>query len=111
MMYSQGDILLVPIPFTDLTSVKKRPVVVISKDTYNSQTEDIIVAAVTSNIRGIKYEEIFDNEDMSEGKIPTISCIRTDKIYTLSKEIILKKYGKISSGKIEKIVIKICDLF
>jgi mRNA interferase MazF len=41
-MYKQGDILLVPIPFSDLTSSKKRPVLVLSNSEYNSQTEDML---------------------------------------------------------------------
>jgi mRNA interferase MazF len=36
-MPEQGDILLVPIPFTDLSSQKRRPVIVISNDAYNKQ--------------------------------------------------------------------------
>jgi len=34
-MPNQRDILLIPIPFTDLTSQRRRPVVVISNDEYN----------------------------------------------------------------------------
>lgn len=49
-MYSQGDILLIPIPFTDLSSSKRRPVLVISNNEYNSRTDDIIVTAITSSI-------------------------------------------------------------
>jgi len=33
-MPEQGDIVLIPIPFTDLSSQKRRPVIVISNDTY-----------------------------------------------------------------------------
>lgn len=37
-MYKQGDILLISIPFSDLSSNKKRPVLVLSNDDYNSKT-------------------------------------------------------------------------
>lgn len=49
-MHKQGDILLIPIPFTDLTSSKRRPVLVVSNDEYNKVTRDIVVAAITSNL-------------------------------------------------------------
>ena len=37
-MHEQGDIVLIPIPFTDLSSQKRRPVIVISNDAYNRET-------------------------------------------------------------------------
>jgi mRNA interferase MazF len=46
--YSFGDIILVPFPFTDQTSTKKRPAVVISSDVYNQEHPDLIVMAITS---------------------------------------------------------------
>ncbi len=109
-MYEQGDILLVPIPFSDLTSMKKRPVLVLSNNIYNKQTEDIIVAAITSNIRGVNYEVLIDEEDMIKGTLPRISCVRSDKIYTLSKEIIVKKYGRLTNSKIQDVIIKINEI-
>ena len=33
--YNFGDVVLVPFPFTDQTTNKKRPAVVISSDVYN----------------------------------------------------------------------------
>jgi len=48
-MPEQGDVLLIPIPFTDLSSRKRRPVIVISNDAYNRRTADIVVVAMTSN--------------------------------------------------------------
>jgi mRNA-degrading endonuclease toxin of MazEF toxin-antitoxin module len=47
-MPEQGDIVLIPIPFTDLSSQKRRPVIVIINDTYNQRTADIVVVAMTS---------------------------------------------------------------
>jgi mRNA interferase MazF len=43
-----GDVILVPFPFTDQSSSKKRPAVVISTDRYNAQRPDFIIMAITS---------------------------------------------------------------
>jgi mRNA interferase MazF len=48
--YRQGDILLVPFPFTDQTGVKQRPAVVLSSDQYNRNHPDVILAPITSQI-------------------------------------------------------------
>lgn len=100
MMYKQGDIVLIPVPYSDLTSQKRRPVLIISGDIYNKSTDDVIVAAITSNIRGNKNEIVFDNDNMIIGKLQKESCIRPDKIYTLSKSIIIKKFGEIEEKKV-----------
>ncbi len=41
------DIVLVPFPFTNLKSAKRRPALIISPGTYN-QYEDIVIAFITS---------------------------------------------------------------
>jgi mRNA interferase MazF len=48
--YKFGDIILVPFPFTDQTSTKKRPAVVISSEEYNSSRADLIIMAITSRL-------------------------------------------------------------
>lgn len=92
-MYKQGDILLIPIPFTDLTSSKKRPVLVLSNDDYNNKTEDIIVAAITSNLAEKDYIVMLSGNDLEQGTLKADSCIRVDKIYTLSQNIVISKFG------------------
>ena len=64
MMYKQGDILLIPIPFSNLTASKKRPVLVLSNSKYNDKTEDIIVIAITSNLQSKDYSVRFTNNDL-----------------------------------------------
>ena len=87
-MYKQRDILLIPIPFTDLTSSKRRPVLVLSNDDYNSKTGDIIVAAITSNLTSKNYSILITNSDLLEGNLKMDLYIRVDKIYTLTLNIV-----------------------
>ncbi|UJF33830.1 type II toxin-antitoxin system PemK/MazF family toxin [Paenibacillus hexagrammi] len=94
-MLSQGDIVLIPIPFSDLTSQKRRPVLVLSNSDYNQRYQDVIVAAITSNVADREYQVIITNEDMTEGELKVISAVRADKIYTLSQSIVIKKFGKL----------------
>jgi len=96
-MLKQRNIVLVPIPFTDLSSIKRRPVVIISGDSYNNINNDIVVAAITSNT-GYRsdYTILINSDNLSEGILPKQSIIRCDKIYTISKEIIVKNFGELS---------------
>jgi PemK-like, MazF-like toxin of type II toxin-antitoxin system len=41
--YSFGDVLLVPFPFTDQTTGKQRPAVVVSSNDYNFNRPDIVL--------------------------------------------------------------------
>lgn len=109
-MYRQGDILLIPIPYSDLTSNKKRPVLVLSNDDYNTKTEDIIVAAITSNITSKEYSILILNKDMQEGNLHVNSCIRVDKIYTLSQSIVIKKFGAVKPEIIINVKEKLREL-
>ncbi|MEX0718785.1 MAG: type II toxin-antitoxin system PemK/MazF family toxin [Planctomycetaceae bacterium] len=43
-----GDVVLVRFPFTDLSSHKKRPAVVVSPASYSAKHGDLIVVALTS---------------------------------------------------------------
>ena len=49
--FNSGDIILVPFPFTDQSTSKKRPAVIISSAAYNATRPDLIIMAVTSQIK------------------------------------------------------------
>ena len=51
MTYKTGDVVLVSFPFTSLSTTKKRPAVVVSCLDYQSNRPDIILLAITSQIR------------------------------------------------------------
>ena len=49
--FSFGDVVLVPFPFTDQSGTKKRPAVVVSSHGYNTSRRDIVIMAITSQVR------------------------------------------------------------
>lgn len=51
MAYSFGDVVLVPFPFTDQSGGKKRPAVIVSSSSYNSSRRDLVIMAITSQVR------------------------------------------------------------
>lgn len=110
MQPKQRDILLIPIPFTDLQSTKRRPVLVISNDTYNNESHDLVVVAITSNLQPRVFGITLEQPDMEEGSLQRTSSIRVDKIYTLSKEIVVKRFGRITSKKYHSVIQAIDDL-
>ena len=46
-----GDVVLVPFPFTSQTASKRRPAVVVSNRAYSVARPDLIVMAITSQLR------------------------------------------------------------
>lgn len=100
----QRDILLIPIPFTDLQSVKRRPVVVLSNNRYNRSKNDVIVAAITSNVQTNEYGIVIDHLDVEQGNLRHQSMVRTDKIYTLNQQIILKRFGRLKLQKYHEVI-------
>ena len=49
--YSRGDVVLVGFVFSDETGRKLRPAVVISAPAYQRARQEVVVAAITSNVR------------------------------------------------------------
>lgn len=98
---NQGDIVLVPFPYTDLSATKTRPALIISKTKY---PEDVILVAITSkkNESGLQIEDA----DLANGLLPLISFIRIDKVVTLKKSIIKKRVAILKPGACSKIVAK-----
>jgi mRNA interferase MazF len=94
-MPEQGDIVLVPVPFTDLSSQKRRPVIVISNDAYNRTAADIVVVAMTSNPAVSPFSLPIASVDLVEGTLNRPGMVRVDKVYTLAQSIVVKKFGKV----------------
>lgn len=95
----RGDIVLVPFPFSDQTTIKKRPAVIISSDAYNNLSADCIIMAVTSQISKVSGVGECLIEDWSGAGLLKPSAIKS-AISTIEQRLILKKLGSLSPGDI-----------
>lgn len=103
IQFKQGEIVIVPFPFSDLSGTKQRPVLIISNNDYNNTCEDVITCGITSNKKESRYAIIIDNKNLIEGQIPLQSSIKIDKLFTLEKTIIIKKIGRINKETFDKV--------
>ncbi|MFN8537560.1 MAG: type II toxin-antitoxin system PemK/MazF family toxin [Thermomicrobiales bacterium] len=51
MAFQRGDVILVPFPFSDQQTSKVRPAVVVSSADYHAEEPDLLLAAITSQLR------------------------------------------------------------
>ena len=100
-MYNFGTIVLIPFPFTDLSSSKLRPALIVSK---KNNSEDIIVAFISSNINEKGNGIFLDQKDavFEASGLKNSSVIRLDKIATLDKKIILGELGSLPLDFLKK---------
>lgn len=105
----QGDIVLVPVPFTDLSSHKRRPVVILSSDRYNGASEDFIVVAMTSAPSRSRWSLSITNEGLSAGRLNRPGTIRVDKIYTLAQALIVNRFGSVNDDVMARVRATLAD--
>jgi mRNA interferase MazF len=92
--YEFGEIVLVPFPFTDQTAAKKRPAVVVSSPAYNRQRADIILVAITSQVRASPTVGEVPITKWKEAGLAVPGVIKP-VISTLKKQLVIKKLGRL----------------
>ncbi len=102
-MYKQGEIIIVPFPFTDLSDKRQRPVLVLSKEEDNKLFGDIVTCGITSNLKNSKYSVLIDNFSLENGSIPRKSRIKINKLFTLDKKTIKKSVARVNKETFEKV--------
>ena len=94
--YCRGEVLLLPFPFTDLSSTKRRPAVVLSTDAYNARHLDVIVAPVTSNASGRQPHDCAISEWSAAG-LAKPSLVK-GIIGTVEQSRIIRRLGSLTAA-------------
>ncbi len=105
IMYNQREIILVPFPYSDLSSLKRRPVLVISNNNYNKNYPDILVTVITSNLYKDDYSVELQNNDLEVGVLPEQSIIKCHKLFTIDQSQVLKRFSIVSEKKFDEVIV------
>ncbi len=111
--YRQGDLILLPFPFTDLSSVKRRPALIVSPARYHLLTDDIILVALTSQVPPSlsEFDMLVTPRDMAIGYLPKPSVIKVGKIFTAHRDLLVKRVGRLRKDSLSKILERLQGLF
>ena len=102
-----GDVVLAPLPFTDLSEIKVRPTVVVA----DVGTQDWILCQITSRSpAGDRYIPIGPT-DMSRRRLRRRSWVRPDRLYTVNDRVFRHTVGRLSSSKHAEIAAAVRSLF
>lgn len=105
MTCSRGDLVLIPFPFSDLQATKKRPVLALTSPDRHG---DFICLAVTS-VPQPSPNILIDTTNLSTGSLPKVSWVRVDKVFTLDHRLMIKEFGRLNNGSLNRILAVLCD--
>jgi len=95
MLFEFGDIVLVPFPFTNQAASKKRPAIVVSSRSYNSTKPDVVVMAVTSQLRpSPEFGEVWIDRWREAGLLKP-SAVKP-VFATLEQLLVIRSMGRIA---------------
>ena len=89
MSFSRGEVVLLPIPFTDLTSRKVRPAVVVG---HSSHAGDLFVVPISSVLQNVDL--VLQGWRAAGLNVP---CGVKSQIATVEDRLVLKSVGVLSA--------------
>ncbi len=93
--YDFGSVVLVPFPFTDQSTTKRRPAVVVSSDAYHRERPDLIILAVTSQARPQPALGETAVTQWKEAGLPRPSVVKP-VVATIERGLVLRKLGRLA---------------
>ncbi len=107
--YKFGDVVLVPFPFTNQSTTKKRPAIIISSEDYNRCKPDLILIAVTSNAKtDLQFGEVFIDEWSAAGLIKP--SIIKPIITTAENSLVIKMLGTLRPLDLQALENILCQI-
>lgn len=98
--FSFGDVVLVPFPFTDQSGTKKRPAVIVSSHGYNASRRDIVIMAITSQVRTpLGFGEAMVGDWQGAGLVK--ESVLKPVLTTIEQGLLIRVMGHLSAADIK----------
>ena len=82
---------------------KLRPVLVLSSEELNSMSADLIVAKISSFRHLPDFEVEITPNNLEYGKLKKTSYVHLHSIFTVEKNLVLKKVGRLKPEKVVEV--------
>ena len=105
--FVKGDIVVIPFPFSDLSTSKRRPAIVLA----DNIGDDIILSQITSRNVSDSMSIAIDPNDVTNGNLNVASNIRPNKLFTADESIILYRIGTLKADKLKAVITKVIEIF
>ena len=99
----QKSIILIPFPYSDFSSKKVRPALVLSCSKFN-KNEDVIICAITSSIKDRPYSIIINQNNTINKNLVDESQIRLDTITRINKSLVIKEIDILNDKTFKKTI-------
>ena len=106
MACKPGDLVLIPFPFSDLQSTKRRPVMVLTPPDRHADFIGLAITSVEQQTAAIPIGPA----NLVRGALPKPCWIRFDKVFTLSESSIVKTFGTVSPQTIQAVLQGLCSV-
>ncbi len=101
-MKAAGDVALMPFPFTNLASSKKRPVMLLRK--LDNSHDDWLVCMISSQLHQLNPDldwQLHQSEpEFGDSGLKTSSVFRLSRIAVLDGSLLIGKLGRVSERRL-----------
>lgn len=111
--YKRGDVVLVPFPFTNFSSAKQRPALVVSGDAFNATRDDVLVAAITSHVPATLAADecMIPAGELAACGLLKPSILRLSKLVAMHQQLIIKRIGALPAPTLAQVMAQMRQLF
>ena len=97
MTFEAFDVVVVPFPFTDRSTTKRRPALVLSDSkAFNKHVGQSVLAMITS-ARNSDWPLDVEIKDLDSAGLPSASVVRM-KLFTLDDRLVIRRAGVLAEN-------------